>query len=218
MRRFITPAEFERMTANILANCAKELDWPDNILPVDIDAIIEFYYDLGIEWVDLSSLSSAGDVWGSISGIKRTIYMNLSYEDKFKNNIGLMNFTKAHELGHWCLHVKHDNDYNIKLPLGVHQSAEYVCIGDSDRPEEFQANSFASALLMPKSYLLKDFAASTSAHSGEWNVIIRSLAQRYEVSFTAMKVRLAKLKLIYVDDSGQIFSSAAEAHSQISLF
>lgn len=215
--KFIPQNSFEQLAANILGECSKELNWGSNILPIDIEAIIEFHFNLAIEWQDLSVLSVNDDIWGSISGARKTIYLNTAFEDKFKENIGMMNFTKAHELGHWCLHVNHANIQAIQIPLCSNKSTDYICIGNSNTQEETQANMFASALLMPKDLLINDFTRVTATCQCSWSTIY-NLAKKYEVSPTAMKVRLSNLHLIHVDAENRIFNSAAEANGQICLF
>jgi hypothetical protein len=44
------------------------------------------------------------------------------------------------------------------------------------------------------------------------------LAERYDVTVTAMKVRLNQLGLVYIDDRGTFHRSKAEAEGQQVLF
>ena len=88
---------------------------------------------------------------------------------------GRINFTLAHEFGHYLLH-------RSMLPGGLecgHESMLDWQSGDSER--EIQANIFASYLLMP----LDDFRKQ--AYRKEINLeLIRTLANRYRVSMTAI--------------------------------
>lgn len=96
-------------------------------------------------------------------------------------------FTIAHELGHYLLHSQ-------KL-LHVDSNFETVYFRDenssrANKIEEIQANAFAAELLMP-SKDLEDQFKKLSTQNLENIVII--LAKRYQVSTTAMAIKVNKV-------------------------
>jgi Zn-dependent peptidase ImmA (M78 family) len=92
-------------------------------------------------------------------------------------------FTIAHELGHYYLHPKKDTfiDYrdNKKDP--------------KRSPNEREADMFAAALLMPREQIEKDFRSLVK--TGFTDYEIQKLAEHYQVSEMAMKLRVLNLNL-----------------------
>ena len=88
-------------------------------------------------------------------------------------------FTIAHELGHYLLHMD-DSENKVITSFRMDQS-----------PIETQANIFAAELLMPEELVRREHA----------NMVIPvsdSLAEIFDVSKQAMRVRLDSLELLYV--------------------
>lgn len=92
-------------------------------------------------------------------------------------------FTVAHELGHFFLHPQKDAfvDYRDNKS-DVMRS-----------PRERQANMFAAALLMPRTFLAKD--CKSLAKTGFTDDDVQALARRYNVSEDAMRFRLINLNI-----------------------
>ncbi len=87
---------------------------------------------------------------------------------------GRINFTLAHELGHYLLH-RHMS------PAGIQCSNRVMLDWRSELGAiEAQANTFASFLLMPLDDFRKQIAGETTSLD-----LMRHLADRYEVSITA---------------------------------
>lgn len=82
-------------------------------------------------------------------------------------------FTVAHEVGHLMLH-----------PIGA-EFRDATFKGDI---REAQANGYAASLLMPENVLYRHVRFTTPT--------LEELAERFAVSRTAMKIRLAKLGLL----------------------
>ncbi|MHA4895776.1 ImmA/IrrE family metallo-endopeptidase [Pedobacter sp. PWIIR3] len=99
-------------------------------------------------------------------------------------NIQRRRFTIAHELGHFLLHK------NSKLFVDRKQNALYRNSNSStgESIKEREANAFAAALLMPKSYI-EDELAKLSIDDD----IIEKLANNFNVSKMAMSFRLSNL-------------------------
>jgi IrrE N-terminal-like domain len=158
--------------------------------PIDVLHIAEEHDRLDVqEHADLPSLPGAPSVGGDVglSGLlfpgERRIYVNAV---EAARSSGRRNFTIAHELGHWHLHVEQSH------------SARHFCRADQVGGEpaalrhalriEREANRFAAALLMPE--------AAVRVHAGELRLNVRVLAARFGVSVAAMQVRLEALRLL----------------------
>ena len=94
-------------------------------------------------------------------------------------------FTIAHELGHYILNNRPQKCY-------AHRDS-----GEVYDQEEKDANSFASALLMPEDDVRKYTEAYNKEAFGNFYVgLIPDIARRYNVSLSAAEVRLKKLGII----------------------
>lgn len=116
------------------------------------------------------------------------------------DNEGRKNFTKAHELGHYFLgHKLKGHDVNINEECS------------SKEPMEYEADYFATCLLMPeekitsavKSMLYRISKGSsslplyiTNRNYKSWAIINSELTKRYGVSETALRYRLSSLNLV----------------------
>ena len=94
-------------------------------------------------------------------------------------------FTIAHEIGHFLLHegdrIFVDRSYSVSLRGSLSRLGTDL--------EEIEANTFASMLLIPEGFLVKDLRDSTV--DMEDTEAIERLARRYRVSPQAMSFRLA---------------------------
>ncbi len=95
-------------------------------------------------------------------------------------------FTIAHELGHFTLHM------GKTLPLGKPIFVDNVAARDQSSsrgliPEEIEANKFAAELLMPHSFISRDVSKADPRK------LVEDLADKYDVSQTAMTLRLTNL-------------------------
>ncbi len=86
---------------------------------------------------------------------------------------GRINFTLAHEFGHYLLHRK-------KFPKGLQCSKQDIMDGNANSEIENEANIFASYLLMP----LDDFRKTASQYPFGVS-LFQNLAVRYATSLTA---------------------------------
>jgi len=100
-------------------------------------------------------------------------------------------FTMAHELGHVVLHSLDQVHVDKTFPVKLRNERSSQAV---DR-HEMEANAFAAALLMPEAMLKQDLA-DESGWETDYNDRIEQLANKYEVSHTAMSFRLANLGLV----------------------
>ena len=216
VRKFITSEEMETITEGILVEYGYPLSSIGNPEAIPIDEIVEFHYKLDIAWEPIDHFSEDGLIMAAIIPSKRKVIMNESYKGLFDEKIGTMNFTMAHELGHWVLHV--DDKLNQQIPFAFKEEDTYYCRNSSKRPpEEVQADMFAGCLLLPKPILVPLIDSLKNA-----NEVIRfpqlyRICKIFGVSISALRVRLHSLKLLYIDEKGTIHKSIDDYTGQMTF-
>jgi Zn-dependent peptidase ImmA (M78 family) len=123
--------------------------------------------------------------------------------------LGRYHFTLAHEAGHWRLHrhlfQRRANQLSL-FPEGVDRP-EYICRSSDTTPIEYQANRFASCLLMPREMIkrawhewrgdmdpicLPDIRAERGNRVADEILLedaVRPMAAKFQVSPEAMRIR-----------------------------
>jgi len=123
-----------------------------------------------------------------------------SYSEDGKKIIGInvtessmrQRFTLAHELGHLKL-GSGGLHYDQGSPINFRDKVSATGI----RKKEVDANFFAAELLMPKDMLIADLQA-IQEKTQDSETVAEQLAEKYNVSFFAMNVRLASLGLVSI--------------------
>ncbi|WP_312813221.1 ImmA/IrrE family metallo-endopeptidase [Sedimentibacter sp.] len=111
-----------------------------------------------------------GMILAAIKPSEKLIIMNESKKDLFKEKMGTMNFSKAHELGHWVLHVT-----------------------------EVQADMFAASLLMPKE-IISEAVNELKQKGFVTFPELYKMADKFEVSISALTNRIIGLGLLYINN------------------
>lgn len=93
-------------------------------------------------------------------------------------------FTIAHELGHYILHKNSGVFVDRKQKTLFRNAASTT----GEVLKEREANAFAAALLMPKFLVEREIRQIT-----DFDNIVESLAEKFEVSKSAMSFRLSNL-------------------------
>jgi hypothetical protein len=153
--------------------------------PVSAERIATSLLQLNIDEADdLRSLPDAPQDQGRLSGLlhvpTKTIWLDRREAARYPRR---RRFTIAHEIGHWILHV----------------SAGDVCacrpdeVIDEDRAQqlrkvEAEANAFAAELLMPEPLVTE--------HCKRMGANVVALAEDFDVSVPALKLRLTRLVLL----------------------
>jgi Zn-dependent peptidase ImmA (M78 family) len=214
VRNFISQDEIEAITESVLSKNEISTDWGGKVERIDIDYLIEFAYGLDIAWENIDNLSQGGVILAAINPKRKIIYMNESKRDLFVKKLGTMNFSKAHELGHWILHVTDQKEYE---QLSFTDQERFICRGGASRPpEEFQADMFAASLLMPKEII--SGAINEMKYFGEVRFSdLYRLKDEFEVSISALVNRIRTLNLLFIKDK-VIYFSEEEATGQMRLF
>ncbi len=130
--------------------------------------------------------------------------------------LGRYHFTLAHEAGHWRLHRQLFKRCANQLSLfaeGV-ERPEYICRSSDTEPIEYQANRFASCLLMPREIFkqawhewrggldpiyLPDLRAESGVGVTDELIMenaVRPFAIKFQVSPEAMRIRAEQLGLL----------------------
>jgi Zn-dependent peptidase ImmA (M78 family) len=123
-----------------------------DVVPVDIEAIAEF--DLGLNIFPFPRLQETFDIEGFISGDLTVIYVD---EFIYNNRPARYRFTLAHEIGHFLFHEHLISAFH---PQSVSEWKGFILeIDDNDYDWlEWQAYTFAAAVLMPRSALQQHVA------------------------------------------------------------
>jgi len=202
------------ITESILQKAGISTDWQGSVVKINIDVLIEFEYELEIEWKNIDHYSPGDTVLAAIIPKRKLIYLNDAKRDFFMEKMGTMNFSKAHELGHWVLHVTYQQDYE---QLTFSDSETFFCRNQAKKPpQETQADMFAAYILMPKDIITG--AVNLLKKRGCVNFgNLYKLKDEFEVSISALKNRIQDLGLLYFNDN-IIYLNEAEAIGQMTLF
>ena len=127
-------------------------NWPEGILPVDVESIIEKRLKLNIEPMHglLDELDIDAFLKSDFSGI--VVDYKCYMDERFANRL---RFSYAHELGHLVLH----KDIYSNFPIVSLEDYKYFTLNVPDREYgfvEYQANEFAGRLLVPRDILINE--------------------------------------------------------------
>ena len=232
--KFIPDTKIEEATLARISGYEKRFGKVE--FPIPLDIIIEKVFNLAICWDSLGK-----KVLGGLDPQKRLIVINEDYFDLFKEKSGLEKFTKAHELGHWDLHVKeaqlsHPSLFNnngsevflrkttlkgnivyIVKNAWLGQEVYKTIKKESARRDSpamaSQVGKYASFLLMP-TYLIKKYIKEVNPDIYSWPSLFK-MAEDFDVTITALKIRLMKMGLVYVPED---FSDKKVYHSKEEYF
>ena len=168
--------------------------------PVPIERIIEYVFEIPVIW-DVIPDCNGMPVLAKLEANKQgesevVIVMNENKLSFFEQYKGTEQYSQAHELGHYVLHIDHANLRSLILPFAKEQPT-ILCRADirnhHDR-KEWQAERFAAYLLMPQDLLQKSCADMDLC---QWSNLYK-LKDEFQVSITALKRRLEELHLVTV--------------------
>lgn len=119
--------------------------------PIPVDEIIERSLGLNLCYIDLERILGRGVLGATYANAKLVCINERLFED---GSEGRLVFTCAHEAGHWVLHLPYVNVQDRHDSSG----AAIVCrLKDAREPIEWQADYFASCLLMPEKAMREAF-------------------------------------------------------------
>ncbi len=208
-------------------------------VPIPIDLVGEKVLGLAFLWDEIDELPGEA-VLGAIQPSKRLIILNERRKELFDGKPGLERSTKGHEMGHWDLFVDESSlDHPVLFEAGEGQPFAYRSSGQGDvvvlkqllQSEEGQdllrsmarraddpgeasaVNRYAAALSMPAKLVAEEVRRIERTR---WPELYR-LRERFDVSISALVVRLQQLGLLHVAADGELFHSRHEAAGQRSL-
>jgi hypothetical protein len=230
--------EIEEIAAQRLAEFQRDSDRPLS-LPIPIDLIAEKVLGLDFLWEPIDELPGE-TIFGGLVPKKRLIVLNESRKGLFVEKPGLERSTKGHEMGHWDLFIdKGSLDHPTLFPTGddgpfafrnspvgevaiikmLQADAEGRKLlrkmqSRADEPDEARAvNRYAAALSMPAEIVREE---AVKVDRTQWPNLYR-LKDKFEVTISALVVRLQQLDLLYVDKDKKLYESQAAATGQMTL-
>jgi hypothetical protein len=213
--RFMYDREFEDEAALLLVEYGNK-NGQVTAPPVPIDEIVA-YLKIATEFGDLRAKYPEGDVLGEIWFSRKliTIDERLVPED-FPAMLARYRFTLAHELAHWRLHryLYLRRGGRGQPPRSSGPRPDHVLRSRQTDPKEVQANRFAACLQMPREMVkrvwhewrggmdpirlgeLRDQTGTAAADEQVLEEACRPLADKFEVSAQAMRIRLEGMGLL----------------------
>ena len=120
--------------------------------PIPVENIIECGLSLKLGFTDLRKKLKLDDVLGATYVKEGMICVDRSLAEN--QNEGRLCFTFAHETGHWVLHR---SLVDQACRTGGERAFIFCRIKDAKKPIEWQADYFASCLLMPEEVVKSAF-------------------------------------------------------------
>lgn len=153
---------------------------------------------LSLDYDNLSErFGVEGEILGCINMKSQEIFIEASLlpEENPSAQEGRYRFTVGHEIGHWILHRDVANRTSPQPSLKEKQ-ATLICTASQTKPRvEWQADYFATCLLMPRFWIQK-VIDQRNLRSQPSEEIIRHISGVFEVSKLATKIRLEELEVI----------------------
>ena len=181
--------------------------------PVPVEDIADGLLDLRLLW-DPVAEPPGTTVLAGLDSQKRMIKFNECRRQVIEETQGLYNTVLSHEIGHWELHVDHSLAAQERFP-GLDQV--YECLYQESTctqgPKETQAHRFMGFLLMPSPFLQE---AIRGVELTSWPSLYR-LRDMFQVTISALRIRLERLGVLYVASDGQLYPSLQEYHGQTRL-
>ena len=210
--RFLSDVELERLANRLLARYEERygsIPCP----PVPVESILENILDLHILW-DTIPEEQGQSILAGLDPNNRTVVFNETRLALIEETPGLYNTVLAHEAGHWEAHV--DPALLDQAPLPDFER-EFGCLyrqsGPGGDPREREAHQFMGFLLLP-SHLLQEAIREIDLLNWPNLYALRDL---FQVTITALTVRLAKLNLLYISDDKKLYPSRQVYEGQMPL-
>jgi Zn-dependent peptidase ImmA (M78 family) len=157
INRFISDTEIETRACHLLHQSARQYK-PILSPPVPVEEIIDLVLDIPVVWESIPEQDGKPVLAKLV--VRRDQSEIIVNEDKrafFDQHVGVEAYSLAHDLGHRALHIDEAN--LLAGPLAdAEEHAIVLCRGAIDsehKRREWQAERFASYLLMPKDLIVK---------------------------------------------------------------
>lgn len=195
--RFIDKHEIECRALDVLEGM-QQSDRRMQLFPLDSSRVAEFL-GLDVVW-DVLPEDDEGEIAARILPLERLIEINESILD-LKEGFG--ESTIAHEVGHWVLHIDHqavDRVLNLRKKGVLVHVKPLLCRNDSQiQGLEWQAQYFASCLLMPR-HLLEEHIQGRDLT--KWPDLY-AIAADFGVTISNLLHRLKDLGWVYLKEGSK---------------
>jgi hypothetical protein len=208
-------------------------------IPIPIDLVAEKVLGLDFLWDTIDELPGE-TILGGLNPKERLIVLNEKRRNLFSEKPGLERSTKGHEMGHWDLFIdkgsldhpilirggsscpfafRHSSKGDVAVMKVLRQHPESLELlrelkSRTDEPDEKRAvNRYAAAISMPRNLLYEEVMKIDRM---KWSNLYR-LAEKFDVTISALVVRLEQLDLIYVGEDKRIHESRSAAMGQTTL-
>lgn len=192
--------------------------------PIPVDEIVDSHLNIYLRYIDLNPGKSTKVVLGELDVVKKELRVDDSLDPcDHPEKEGRCRFTLAHEVGHWQIHRPLIIVEREQPTLFGQSTVEPIVCRTTSRkdPIEWQADTFAGYLLMPKDMVLATWtdiygslkpyvaAGEIADLSSRWGLaedktptvsIARELAKVFKVSGQSMQIRLAELGLVLMKE------------------
>ena len=208
--KFLSDAQLEGMASRLLGRY-ESLYGAVSRPPVPVERILEDVLDLNILW-DKVSEPPGQSILAALESSLKTVVFNESRRILITETPGLYHTILAHEAGHWEAHVDHALLAQSPLPgFEHHMKCLYQGSGPGIDVRELQAHRFMGFLLMPSPILLE---AARDVDLQSWPNLYE-LRDLFQVTISALKIRLERLGLVYVTEEGDLYPSRQEYEGQM---
>ena len=201
---FLPDVAVEASASALLAAHARRVE--SEIRPVPVESILQDHLRLHLGFDDLRTKLGVPDVLGALYVDNGEVVIDQTLDpDEHSSVLGRYRFTLAHEIGHWELHRALFAFQQRQDDLFAKPAAPSIVCRTSQGKEriERQADAFAAALLMPRSEVITHWQRLTDGRIGIRpgatrddliEVAVRPMAEIFEVSAQAMRIRLEGLE------------------------
>lgn len=218
---WLPKSRIEAIAGDVLAGYAAMTGAPV-APPIPVEDVIERYLDLRIGFIDFEKTYGFDGVLGAVYIKDRLICADEALLGDHTE--GRLNFTLAHEAGHWMLHRK----FVTAAEESPAKRTAILCRKkDAKKPLEWQADYFAACLLMPGKWVRSAFEKAIGTgplrlHNEHrslagfiyiepcvrnWPFIVRVVQQTggfSNVSKQALIIRLQELGLVINETAAEI--------------
>lgn len=185
---FLPIPRLERIVYERLNRFQKETKMPIQF-PIDIETLVEVVEKIEVVFFD-GEEEFSHDVLGAYDFTQRKLFIRETID-----NVGRRRFTWAHEYGHFVLHSPHFLQQTFRLFDDSRESVGAVQLNrgriDTRNKLEWQANQFASHILMPTHLIIEKLESMRMKRPAE--DLVHQLSTIAEVSLQASRIRLEQM-------------------------
>ena len=208
--------EIEQTALNLLNECQRRYPFRSAIPPIPVEYIAEHFFDLSILWQTIPE-PPGRTILAKLIPEDRCIVFNEARSDLYSKTPYLYNTVLAHEIGHWELHVER-GALSQTMPMFREKQDEYLVYRGEDEVQlsswdEKNAHRFMACLLMPR-YLLYASVLNRPLRSF---ADLYALRDQFEVTVTALSIRLERLGLLYIDSNKKFYPNREAYYGQQTL-